>query len=237
MQVAGIISAIKLVGSALTILFAIGMSTVALADGLSLSETELSFRGPRTEPIQRTFSVGGKPLPKISVVRRDLVNPDNGVVILSNNIAVTTVSRKEATENAIGEETFSVTISPNTRSGNYAGTLELRSDAQPPEVLTIKLNVNFEPVPSVNVDTSSKSLTLLLRQPWSDIPFVGRPRAASEMLSGGKAALPELTLYLVQNAEGDAVVDYATVLPLRASKGQTLPSETLMFDSTFPTSI
>jgi hypothetical protein len=218
----------------LTLLVGIGYVKNVDADGeINVTPTKLVFRGPRTEAVQRTFSVQGKPFPKLSITRHDLVSPDTGAVILSSNVNVTTTSRKDASDTEGGAESFSVTISGATRPARYLGRLEIRDEAKPTSTpLIVEMEVVFEAVPSLEPEVNSKSLTLYLRQPLFDIPYSGQPSAATAANPDNKA-MPELTVYLVQNAEGDAEVENAELFGLRGTKG-ALPEGTLKVISTFP---
>jgi hypothetical protein len=189
------------------------------AQEIQVIKSPLVFRFLRTDSQQRSFRVEASPaLPKLTVIPSDLV-ADSGVVILASNVNVASTQRETT------RETFRVTVSGATRPGHYTGKLEVRPEQGAPK--EVELDVTVMPAPAVEPELSSKSLSLSLQPPWSDVAFVGRPQVDG-------AAAAKLPLYLVQNAEGEAWVDSARVLAMVRADGGRLPDQAIRVASTTP---
>ncbi len=202
--------------------------TALAGSQVTLSETTLTFRGRLTDPVQRTFTltVTSDPLRNLEIIRHDLLDTRTGAVILSTNITVDPATVAEVS----GQARFAVTVSGAVAAGHYTGALELRYDGQPIAApLTINLDVTFESIPSVDVDANGKNLTLFVRPPIYELPYISRPTSAP---SGPTSA--EAAVYLVQSGQGEATVEEARVLTMRGAKGQTLPADTVTVTTPLP---
>lgn len=216
-------------GLMLLLALLVGSRTATLAQSqVTLTETDLGFKGLLTEPLQRTFAlvVEGEPIHNLEIERQDLVDTQTGAVILGSSLTVDPLEIEEAT----GLNSFQVTVSGATQPGHYIGRLEIRYDErEATDPLVVNLDVTLEAVPSVAADVNSKDLTLYARQPWYDLPFIGRPRAATT-----SPVLADATIHLIQKAKGEADVQYASVLTMRGTKGQTLPATAVRIETATP---
>ncbi len=194
-------------------LVAVLLSTAsAAAQGrVEPSETTLTFQGLVTEPMKRTFvlQVEGDPVRNVSIVRHDLRDTSTGNVVLSSNITVEPLTRDEISDQA----SFDVTIGGISKPGHYTGTLDIHYDGLPITApLSINLDLKAEAVPAVDADVASKSLTLFVQPPFT----------------------AQQSIFVVQGANNEAVVEDARVLTLRGTKGQSLLGNTVQVDATFP---
>jgi hypothetical protein len=206
------------------LLFSSGTKS-ARAQQVTATETKLVFNGLQTDALQRTFTVKGNPLPKLSFTRHDLVDAQTAVVLLSNNVAVTTTRDETA-----NEQVFNVTVSGATKPGHYVGDLDLNDAGQPEAkpLLKIQLDVTTRSASAVEADINSKSLTLKLRGNF--FPFIGHPTPDAD-----RTTLPVYELYLVQSGEQPAQVKDAKVLGMKATSGNDLPADIVHVDPlTFP---
>jgi hypothetical protein len=199
---------------------------------VTASETKLVFNLMSGSAQERTFTVEDNPLPKLSVVTHDLLEPQTGTVILSSSIKVSS-----AREEGSNRETFTVTVN-SAAAGHFLGSLDLmNADRQPAiKLLSIALDVTLRGVPAVETDVNSKSLTVRLRQPFGNFPYLGTARPLPPP-PPGVAAVGEHEIYLVQNAEQSAVVQSADVLGMRANAGNDLPPGTVRVTSSLPLKI
>lgn len=201
---------------------------------VTATESKLIFSYTAADAQQRTFSVQGNPLPKITVVLHDLVEAQTGAVLLSSNIKVAS-ARDEASK----VEVFNVTISGTTKPGHYVGDLELmRADKSPPDkLLRIPLDVTLRGAPAVEADVNSKSLTLKLCQSLFDFPYLGQPGPIADPAKGTSPYLREYDIYLVQSSEQPATVQSAEILGMRASAGNDLPPRVVRVSTSLPFNI
>jgi hypothetical protein len=194
---------------------------------VELSETELAFNGLVNESLQRTFNlvVKGAAIENVTVVRHDLVDAHEGRAILSTDITVDPLNIAQAE----GAQRFSVTIPAGQNPGHYTGTLEIQYGDPPDDVtLEVALAVTLAAVPNVDVEAEAKNLSLFAAPTWLSLP-VGRPSAGPNA-----PELGQTTLTLVQDVEGEAIVEEVDVLTMRGPKGQTLPQDAVRVDARFP---
>lgn len=194
---------------------------------VELSETELAFNGLVNESLQRTFTliVKGSAIENVNLIRHDLVDANAGRVILSTAITVDPLKITEAE----GPQHFSVTIPAGQKPGHYTGTLEVQYGTPPDDVtLAVALEVTLTAVPNVDVEAEAKNLSLFAAPTWHSFP-VGRPAAGPH-----SPELGQTTLTLIQDVEGEAIVEEIDVLTMRGPKGQTLPKGSLRVDADFP---
>ena len=194
---------------------------------VELSETELAFNGLVNESLQRTFTliVKGSAIENVNLIRHDLVDANAGRVILSTAITVDPLKITEAE----GPQHFSVTIPAGQKPGHYTGTLEVQYGTPPDDVtLAVALEVTLTAVPNVDVEAEAKNLSLFAAPTWHSLP-VGRPAAGPH-----SPELGQTTLTLIQDVEGEAIVEEIDVLTMRGPKGQTLPKGSLRVDADFP---
>ena len=107
--------------------------------------------------------MGSEPLETDRVCSKHTFNvdPATGVTILSDKISV----KPEVKGEVSGVAYFTVAVE-GQRAGDYKGMLELKYADQPCESpLNIDLDVHFTR-PSVEADTSSRNLILLLQPSW-----------------------------------------------------------------------
>ncbi len=194
---------------------------------VELSETRLAFNGMVNESLQRTFTlvVKGTAIENVHLVRHDLVDADAGRVILSTAITVDPLNITAAE----GPQHFSVTIPAGQKPGHYTGTLEIQYGIPPDDVtLAVALEVTLAAVPNVDVEAEAKNLSLFAAPTWHGLP-VGRPAAGPHT-----PELGQTTLTLIQDVEGQAIVEEIDVLTMRGPKGQTLPKGAVRVDADFP---
>ena len=192
-------------------------------NAIESSESKLIFRGLHTDPLQRTFTLNTPDdlARNLSVTSHDLVDSKTGAVILSDNIEIEALPPKKN----IQKQGFKVTIDGGKQPGEYVGKLEIRHGDRPADApLTILLEVIIESVPSVDVDVNSKSIVLATQQPLL-MPWFGWFERANA---------PKAAIYLIQSAQGSAVIQSATVLALHNSQGETLQSDSVKINTSLP---
>ena len=195
-------------------------------DGVRLSEDKLIFRGLVNKPLQRTFTfmAPDKAMPAVEVVRSDLVDADTKVVLLSTNIKVEPETLQK------GSQRFTVSIT-GANAGHFTGNLELRVKGKTGEEKhTLALDIETLS-PNVDTDSNSKTLTLPINQGWRNWPF------EDISLGPDSPKLGEVTLTLLQNGEGKATIEKASILTMRGSKGSSLPDRVVTVDTTLPMDI
>jgi hypothetical protein len=194
---------------------------------VELSETELRFQGVLNQSLQRTFTlkVSDAPISNLVVVNHDLVDADSGLVILGTEVIVDPAMKGEIDS----PQGFSVTIGAGQKPGHYAGKLELVYEDQPEDqTLEVVLDVTLESVPAVAAEVNSKNLVLSAVPSWLSLPF-GRPRVPEDA-----PELGEVTLTLIQDAEGEATVEQVDILTIRGSKNETLPGDAIAVTTDLP---
>ena len=181
-------------------------------DGLRLSVDKLIFQGLVNKPLQRTFTLiaPDDDMPGVEVVGNDLVDSETKSILLSNDIKVEHQTPQKRMQR------FTVTVTASD-AGHFTGNLEFRLKRKTgEEKRTIELDVTTVS-PNVDTDSNSKTLTLPIRQGWVSWPW-GSPTVNSD-----SPRLGEITLSLLQNGEGKATIEKASVLTMRGSKGNNLP--------------
>jgi hypothetical protein len=156
-------------------------------------------RGSRAEPLQATFRAYGSHLPKLALVKRDLV-AEHGAVILSTDVAVTSVRAANDTE-----EVFTLAIKGPPRAGTYRASFPFQIEGL--ATRTIHIEATFDPIPSVDVGIHSKILILRL------IPRLD-----------GKARPDIQQVDLIQNGEGQFRIQDAALSRMETSTGRVMPS-------------
>jgi hypothetical protein len=216
------------IASVLSVLFLCCLPQTLRAQ-ISATEQKLVFNGLQTDTLQRTFTVKGNPLPKLSFTRHDLLDAQTGVVLLSEKIAVNSTRN-----DAANEEVFRVTITAPGKAGHYTGELEI-SDATLGSTVTplkIPIEATFRGAPAVEADVSSKSLTLRIRKSFADFPFGGEPHPLSDVNS-----VPGREVFLLQTGESEASVSGASVVGMKGTKDVVLPAGIVTVRGSFPLKI
>jgi hypothetical protein len=160
-------------------------------------------------------------MPTVVVVRHDLVDNDTKSVLLSNNIKVDSETPQK------GMQRFTVTVTgPDT--GFFIGNMELQLKKKAgEEKRSIELNVETLS-PNVDTDSNSKTLSFPIQQGWGIWPW-GSPE-----VNPNSPTLGEITLTLMQNGEGKATVEKASVLTMRGNNGSNLPDGALAVATQLP---
>ncbi|GAB4161396.1 MAG: hypothetical protein Fur0021_34530 [Candidatus Promineifilaceae bacterium] len=203
-----------------------GEETQPGAGSVRLSVEALTYTGQVNEPGQRTFTliVRDATLNNVSFVINDLVDEKSGAVMISSSITVDPAQVTELSQ----PQLFTVSIN-GAKEGHFRGILELLYDGQPADQpLRLPLDIVLETTPNVDAGINSKSLSLSVTPGFFSSPF-GRPRVVA-----ADTALNNVTLTLLQNGEGAATVENATVLTMRGSKGQTLPQSAVTVSTALP---
>lgn len=216
------------IASVLSVLFLCCLPQTLRAQ-ISATEQKLVFNGLQTDTLQRTFTVKGNPLPKLSFTRHDLLDAQTGVVLLSEKIAVNSTRN-----DAANEEAFRVTITAPGKAGRYTGELEILDATSGSTVTPLKIPIEatFRGAPAVEADVSSKSLTLRIRQPFADFPFWGEPQLLSDVNS-----VPGREVFLLQTGESEASVSGASVVGMKGTKDVLLPAGIVTVSGNFPLKI
>ena len=191
-----------------------------------LSVDALSYTGRVNEPGQRTFTliVRDTTLNNLSFVINDLVDEESGAVMVSSSITVDPVQVTELSQ----PQLFTVSIN-GAKEGHFRGVLELLYEGQPEDQpLQLPLDIVLETEPNVDVGINSRTLSLSVTP-----GFFSSPLGRTHILAGDPP-LNNVTLTLLQNGEGTATVENATVLTMRGSKGQTLPQNAVNVSTPLP---
>lgn len=203
-----------------------GEDALPATGSVRLSVEALTYTGRVNEPGQRTFTliVRDTTLNNLSFVINDLVDEESGAVMVSNAITVDPVQVASLSQ----PQMFTVSIN-SQKEGHFRGVLELLYDDQPDDrPLRLPLDIVLETTPNVDAGINSKSLALSITPGFMSSPL-GRARVAA-----ADPSLNNVTLTLLQNGEGAATVENATVLTMRGSKGQTLPQSAVRVSTPLP---
>lgn len=201
-------------------------SETAVAGMVRLSEKTLTYTGNVNEPGQRTFTliVQNTTISNLTFVLNDLVDADTGAVMSSSAITINPAQVDSLSQ----PQSFTVSINGQTE-GRFQGELELLYDEQSAsQPLQLPLDFALETTPNVDAGINSKSLALAVTPGFLSSPF-GRAQVVA-----GDPTLNNVTLTLLQNGDGAAIVENATVLTMRGSKGQTLPQSAVKVSTSLP---